>query len=161
VNVLCALSNRGGFLSFSYNSLGKYGFRVGFTVTVGAKCPSHYTLRKWITVCNRRKNGDGLTVLYTHHTLHTGMTKYRKGPQRTVKEHKGPQKTHKGPQRSITQDHRGRDNHEKTARLATILFNFLQLVCLYFCNFVFFCEFWSFNELWRFTKQPFWDPCTN
>ena len=33
-----------------------------------------------------------------------GMTKYRKGPQRTAKD---PQKTHKGPQRSITQDHRG------------------------------------------------------
>ena len=29
----------------------------------------------------------------------TGMTKYRKGPQRTTKD---PQKTHKGPQRSIT-----------------------------------------------------------
>jgi len=28
-----------------------------------------------------------------------GMTKYRKGPQRTTKD---PQKTHKGPQRSIT-----------------------------------------------------------
>jgi len=30
-----------------------------------------------------------------------GMTKYRKGPQRTAKEH------YTGPQRSITQDHRG------------------------------------------------------
>ena len=125
--------------------LGKYGFRVGFTVTVGAKCPSHYTLRKWITVCNRRKNGDGLTVLYTHHTLHTGMTKYRKGPQRRTKDRKGPQKTHKGPQRSITQVHRGWD-HEKTARLATILFNFLKLFCLFFVI-LYFCVFVNFGVL--------------
>jgi len=40
----------------------------------------------------------------------SGMTKYRKGPQRTAKEH------YTGPQRI--------GNHERTARLATILFNF-------------------------------------
>jgi len=74
-----------------------------------------------------------------------GMTKYCKGPQRTTKD----------PQRSITQDH----NHEKTARLATILFNLKKYFVYFFCNFVFFCvffcEFWSFNELWRFMKRPF------
>jgi len=68
----------------------------------------------------------------------TGMTKYRKGPQR-----------------SITQDH----NHEKTARLATILFNLKKIILFIFCNVVFFvcffCEFWSFSELWRFMKRPF------
>jgi len=87
-------------------------------------------------------------------TINTGMTKYRKGPtkdlQRTTKEH------YTGPQRI--------GNHEKTARLATFLFNFLKLFCLFFVLLYFFvcvfCEFWSFNELWRFTKQPFWDPCT-
>jgi len=51
----------------------------------------------------------------------TGMTKYRKGPQRTTKDHKGPQ-------RSITQDH----NHEKTARLATILFNLKKIILFIF-----------------------------
>ena len=64
-------------------------------------------------------------------TINTGMTKYRKGPtkdlQRTAKEH------YTGPQRI--------GNHEKTARLATFLFNFLKLFCLFFCNFVFFCVF--------------------
>ena len=72
-----------------------------------------------------------------------GMTKYRKGAQRTAKEH------HTGPQRI--------GNHEKTARLATILY-FLNYFVYFFCNFVFFvffCEFWSFNELWRFMKRPF------
>ena len=63
-----------------------------------------------------------------------GMTKYRKGPQRTTKD---PQRTAKehytGPQRI--------GNHEKTARLATILFNFLQIILFIFCNFVFFVFF--------------------
>ena len=49
--------------------------------------------------------------------LVAGMTKYRKGPQRTAKDHKGPQrtaqdpqKTHKGPQRTHkrpTKDRKG------------------------------------------------------
>ena len=58
----------------------------------------------------------------------------------TTKEH------YTGPQRI--------GNHEKTARLATILCNFFQIILFIFCNFVFFvlfCEFWSFSELWRFT----------
>ena len=49
-----------------------------------------------------------------------GMTKYRKGPQRTAKEH------YTGPQRI--------GNHERTARLATILFNFLKIILFIFCN---------------------------
>jgi len=82
------------------------------------------------------------------------MTKYREGPQRTTKDHKGPQRTAKehytGPQRI--------GNHERTARLATILFDFFKNYFVYFCNFVFFvffCKFWSFSELWRFMKRPF------
>ena len=50
-----------------------------------------------------------------------GMTKYRKGPQRT---HKRPTKD---PQRTAKEHYTGPQrigNHEKTARLATILFNF-------------------------------------
>ena len=58
-----------------------------------------------------------------------GMTKYRKGAQRTTKD---PQRTAKqhytGPQRI--------GNHEKTAKLATILFNFLKLFCLFFVFFL-------------------------
>jgi len=42
-----------------------------------------------------------------------GMTKYRKGPQ----------KTHKEPQMSVTQDHRI-GNHEKTARLQQFCLSF-------------------------------------
>ena len=61
------------------------------------------------------------------------MTKYRKGAQRTAKEH------YTGPQRI--------DNHEKTARLATILFNFLKLFRLFFRNFVFFVFFVNFGVL--------------
>jgi len=57
-----------------------------------------------------------------------GMTKYRKGPQRTTKDHKGPQRTAKehytGPQRI--------GNHERTARLATSLFNFKKIILLIF-----------------------------
>ena len=69
------------------------------------------------------------------------MTKYRKGPQRTAKD---PQKTAKeqytGPQRI--------GNHERTARLATILFNLKKLFCLFFCNFVFcVCFFVNFGVL--------------
>jgi len=70
-----------------------------------------------------------------------GMTKYRKGPQRTAKEQ------YTGPQRI--------GNHERTARLATILFNLKKIILFIFCNFVFcvfFCEFWSFSELWRLMK---------
>ena len=77
------------------------------------------------------------------------MTKYRKGPtkdpQRTAKEH------YTGAQRI--------GNHERTARLATILFNLKKIILFIFCNFVFFvwffCEFWSFSELWRFMKRLF------
>ena len=76
------------------------------------------------------------------------MTKYRKGPQRSTKD---PQKTHKGPQRSITQDHRGSDNHEKTARLATILFNFLIIILFIFLWFCIFCVFfWNFGVLMNY-----------
>jgi len=70
-------------------------------------------------------------------------------PQRTTKEHKT------GPQRI--------GNHEKTARLATILFNLKKLFCLFFVIFYFFgvfVNFGVFDELWRFTKRLFWDPCT-
>ena len=35
--------------------------------------------------------------------LYSGMTKYRKGPQRTTKDRKGPQRTHKRP----TKDRKG------------------------------------------------------
>jgi len=54
-----------------------------------------------------------------------GMTKYRKGPQRTAKD---PQRTAKeqytGPQRI--------GNHERTARLATILFNLKKIILFIF-----------------------------
>ena len=76
--------------------------------------------------------------------LVTGMTKYRKGPQRTAKEH------YTGPQRI--------GNHERTTRLATILFNLKKIFCLFFVILYFlcfFCEFWSFSELWKFMKRPF------
>ena len=78
-----------------------------------------------------------------------GMTKYRKGPQRT---HKGPQRT--------TKEHYTRPqrigNHEKTARLAKIscIFSF-ELLYFYFCIFcVVFTNFrvlMRLNDLWRFT----------
>ena len=57
----------------------------------------------------------------------SGMTKYRKGPQRTAKEH------YTGPQRI--------GNHERTARLATILFNLKKLFCLFFVILYFFVFF--------------------
>jgi len=57
------------------------------------------------------------------------MTKYRKGP---TKEHKT------GPQRI--------GNHEKTARLATILFNFLKILSI-FVIFYFFVFFGNFGVL--------------
>jgi len=56
-----------------------------------------------------------------------GMTKYRKGPQRTAKEH------YTGPQRI--------GNYERTAKLATILFNLKKIILFIFCNFVFFVFF--------------------
>ena len=63
------------------------------------------------------------------------MTKYRKGPQRTAKDHKGPQRTAKehytGPQRI--------GNHERTARLATILFNLKKNYFVYFFVILYFC----------------------
>ena len=73
----------------------------------------------------------------------TGMTKYRKGPQR-----------------SITQDHRGSAIMRKLPDLQQFCV-FLKLFCFVFVIFVilyflFFCQFfWSFSELWRFTKRPF------
>ena len=54
-------------------------------------------------------NSFAKAVSQNDRLYNTGMTKYRKGPQRTAKEH------YTGPQRI--------DNHERTARLATILFN--------------------------------------
>ena len=48
--------------------------------------------------------------------------------------HKRPTKEHyTGPQRI--------GNHERTARLATILFNFFKIILFIFCNFVFVCVF--------------------
>ena len=91
-----------------------------------------------------------------------GMTKYRKGPQRI---HKGPQRTTKDPQRTAKEHYTGPQRigiHDRTARLATILFNLKKYIyCLFFVILYFlcfFCVFWSFSELWRFMKRPFWDP---
>ena len=73
------------------------------------------------------------------------MTKYRKGPQRT---YKGPTKD---PQRTAKEHYTGPQrigNHERTARLATILFNFVKIILFIFCNFVFFvCFFVNFGVL--------------
>jgi len=55
---------------------------------------------------------------------HKGPTKDRKGPQRTAKD---PQKTAKDPQRTEKEHYTGPQrigNHKRTARLATILFDF-------------------------------------
>jgi len=57
-------------------------------------------------------------------------------------------KYHKGPQRSITQEYH---NHEKTARLATILFNLKKKFVYFFCNFVFcVCFFVNFGVLMNY-----------
>ena len=97
--------------------------------------------------------------------INQGMTHYRRRPQRSItQDHRGsaiPQRTTKehytGPQRI--------SNHGITARLTTILCNFLIILFIFlkfllFCIFCFFCEFWNFCESWRFTKWLFWDPCT-
>jgi len=67
----------------------------------------HYAVRHHTAVTfdlHRTKHGEYIDRLFVLHTPNDienstmmGMTKYRKGQQ----------KTHKGPQRSITQDHRG------------------------------------------------------
>jgi len=49
----------------------------------------------------------------------SGMTKYRKGPQRTTKDHKGPQRTAKDPQRTA-KDHKGPTNDRKGALRAKL-----------------------------------------
>jgi len=65
------------------------------------------------------------------------MTKYRKGP---TKDRKGPAKDHKGPtkdpQTTAKEHYTGPQrigNHERTARLATILFDLKKIV--FFVNF--------------------------
>ena len=80
-------------------------------------------------------------------TGHAGMTKYRKGPERSIKQdHRGsaiPQRTTKehttGPQRI--------GNHEKTARLATIWWIFFANSVIY--NFVMLLFFVNFGVLMR------------
>jgi len=71
------------------------------------------------------------------------MTKYRKGPQRTAKD---PQRTAKehytGPQRI--------GNHEKTARLATILFNLKKNYFVYFLQFCIFLFFVNLEVLMNY-----------
>jgi len=74
-----------------------------------AGCPSCRPTNsvKALKACPLRDNSELFVEsgLFSHITTISGapvcggMTKYRKGPQRTAKD---PQKTHKGPQRSIT-----------------------------------------------------------
>ena len=67
------------------------------------------------------------------------MTKYRKGPQRTAKDPQRTAKDHEGPtkdpQRTAKEHYTGPQrigNHERTARLATILFNLKKNYFVYF-----------------------------
>jgi len=67
-----------------------------------------------------------------------GMTKYRKGPQRTTKDRKGPQ-------RSIIQDHRGSAIMRKLPDLQKFRVFFLSNYCIsIFVFFVLFLRIFEF-----------------
>ena len=107
--------------------------------------PCQKGLKEWVPLVNRL--GAVLTFLgrCLQDVFGRGMTKYRKGPQRTAKD---PQKTHKGPQRSITQDHRESAIMRELPDLQQFcLIFFFKLFCLFFCNFVFFVFFVNFGVL--------------
>ena len=64
-----------------------------------------------------------------------GITKYRKGQQRSIKDRKGPQRTHKEPQRSITQDHRRSAIMRKLPDLQQFCLIFKNYFVYFFVNF--------------------------
>ena len=97
--------------------------------------PCQNGLKEWVPLVNRL--GAVLTFLgrCLQDVFGRGMTKYRKGPQRTAKDPqrtaKDPQKTHKGPQRSITQDHRGSAIMRELPDLQQFCLIFKKLFCLF------------------------------
>jgi len=96
------------------------GVGISQDLKASQQCLQAYSkANKVLGVLNRTvKHKDTANLLCFYKPLIRGMTKYRKGPQRTAKEH------YTGPQRIV--------NHERTARLATILFNFFTNYFVYF-----------------------------